>query len=131
MKFKLIALTTLTVVSLFSLNAAPIKAQINQFPALAGIELTEQQKSQITQLRQQTRTQVENILTAQQREDLKTSLGQKQDLESAVKSLNLTFQQRVQIRQIFQGVRQELNSILTPKQQQQLRRNIRATRQNR
>ncbi|XWK87806.1 MAG: Spy/CpxP family protein refolding chaperone [Phormidium sp.] len=131
MKFKLIALTAITVLCLSSLNAKLVKAQVNEFPALAGIELTEPQKTQITQLRQQTRTQVEKILTAQQRELLAALLVEKQDLQSAVKSLNVTSQQRVQMRQIFQGVRQQLNSILTPEQQQQLRRNVRAMRQNR
>lgn len=125
MKLKLIALAAGTLLLLSSLNGGQVQAQTNPFPALNGIELTQQQQTQLTQLRQQTRAQVETILTPQQREQLKAAIAQRQNLQSAIATLNLTAQQKDQLRQVFQSVRAEVSTILTPEQQQQIRRNIR------
>lgn len=131
MKLKLIALAAGTVLLLSSINVGLVKAQTDPFPALAGIELTQQQQAQMTQLRQQTLTQVQSILTPQQQEQLKTVMAQRQNLQSAIAALNLTPQQKDQLRQVLMAARTQASSILTPEQQQQLRRNIRARIQTR
>lgn len=131
MKLKLIALVTGTVLLLTPLSAGFVNAQTDPFPALAGLELTQQQQTQLTQLRQQTRTQVESILTPQQREQFKATLIEKKSLQSAIAALNLTPQQTDQLRQVLQSARTQVSSILTPEQQQQLRQKIRSTVRNR
>ncbi len=53
-------------------------------PILSGLELTQQQQTQVTQLRSQTRQQVESILNPAQREQLKTIMAQGQQLQQAI-----------------------------------------------
>jgi len=125
MKRKLMAIAAGTLLSLMTLKVAPVQAQADLFPALSGLELTEQQHSQLNTLRQQTRSDIEAILTAEQEESLRTAWTERDGLRKAIANLNLTAQQRDQLRQVFQSARTEFSSILTPEQQQQLRQNLR------
>lgn len=47
-------------------NALPLMGSEMLPPMLSGIELTQQQETQLTQLRTQTRAQIESILTPEQ-----------------------------------------------------------------
>jgi Spy/CpxP family protein refolding chaperone len=127
MKLKLIAFAAGTALFFTPLTPGLVRAQTGVFPVLEGIELTEQQQAQLNDLRQQTRAQVEGILTEQQREQFVTTLTEEQNLLSAIDALNLTDQQKEQLRPIFQSVRTQMGDILTPEQRQQLRDNVRST----
>lgn len=131
MKLKLIALAAGTVFFLAPFNPGLVQAQTEVFPILEGIELTEQQQTQLDELRQQTRAQVEEILTEEQREQFITTLTEEQNLRNAIAALNLTDQQKEQLRPVFQSVRTQMGDILTPEQRQQLRENIRSAIQER
>jgi Spy/CpxP family protein refolding chaperone len=131
MKHKLIALATGAILSLATLNAGLVKAESSPLAALSGLDLTAQQQTQLTELRQQTRAEVEQILTPEQREQFKTVQLEMQNLRSAIAALNLTPQQKDQIRQILFSARTEFSSILTPEQRQQLRGSIRSFLQQR
>ncbi|NJL38988.1 MAG: hypothetical protein HC899_21260 [Leptolyngbyaceae cyanobacterium SM1_4_3] len=126
MKLKLIAFAAGTTLLLTPLTPGLVRAQTEGFPVLEGIELTEQQQTQLDDLRQQTRTQVEGILTEQQREQFISTLTEEQNLRSAIAALDLTDQQKEQLRPVFQSVRTQIGEILTPEQRQQLRDNIRS-----
>lgn len=110
-------------------QAQPQQSLTQMFPALAGIQLTPEQVTQLEQLRGQTRTQVMNILTPEQQIQLQATMAQAKELRSAVSAMNLSQQQRSQLQGIFQSVRSQLNAILTPEQQRQLMQNIPARRQ--
>lgn len=131
MKLKLITVAAGTMLLLTSLNVGMAKAQADVFPVLDGLELTQDQQTQLSELRQQVRTEAEGILTSEQRDQLRTALVEQQGLRDAIANLDLTEEQREQLRQTFQSARTEFSSILTPEQQQQLRSNIRTRIQER
>jgi periplasmic protein CpxP/Spy len=84
---------------------------------LSGLNLTQQQRDQIDQIRSQTRSQIESILSETQRTQIRTAMQQGQD-DRAAAAANVSADQQAQIRQIFQASRQQMASVLTPDQQQ-------------
>lgn len=85
-----------------------------------GIELTEQQKAQMQTIRQNTRTQIEGILTPEQRAQFQAAIGSGQKRRSAYADMNLSEQQQSQIREIMQSAKTQTEAVLTPAQRQQL-----------
>lgn len=63
-------------------------------PILSKLQLTQQQQAQLTQLRSQTRQQVESILNPAQRDQLKTITAQGQQLKGAIAAMNLSVEQK-------------------------------------
>lgn len=90
------------------------------------LNLTDAQKSQMQQLRQETQAQIEQILTPEQRttmQSLKQSGGK---MRGGMKELNLSEAQKQQIRQIRASAQQKMQAILTEEQRalmQQKRQN--------
>ncbi len=82
--------------------------------------LTDQQKNQIGEIRQKSRSQIEAILTQEQKEKFKTAMQNRQGMRGAIKAMNLTPEQNKQIRQIMQSSREQINAVLTAEQKQQL-----------
>ncbi len=93
---------------------------------LVGIELTQQQETQLTQIRTQTRSQIENILTPEQRNQFKAALERREGIRSAIRVMNLSAAQKTQLQSIFQTTRSQLTSLLTPEQKRQLIQSLRA-----
>ncbi|QIR40147.1 P pilus assembly/Cpx signaling pathway, periplasmic inhibitor/zinc-resistance associated protein [Tolypothrix sp. PCC 7910] len=117
--------------------------------------LTDAQKTQIQQIRRDTRTQIEGILTQEQKDQLKAQFEQRQAQRGqrraqgaqrpqgqqpgefgkrGFESLNLTEDQKTQIKQIMQTSQQKIQALLTPEQRtklQQMRENARARWQQR
>ncbi|HEY9639855.1 MAG TPA: Spy/CpxP family protein refolding chaperone, partial [Coleofasciculaceae cyanobacterium] len=89
--------------------------------AMEQLNLSPDQKSQLSQIRQSTRTQLENLLTAEQQQQLQAALAQGEPLPAAIASLNLTAAQRTQAEEILKASHDQVQTILTPEQQQQLR----------
>jgi periplasmic protein CpxP/Spy len=121
-----------------SLNlSAEQKAQLQQvrassgLPNLSQLNLTQAQKTQLQQVSTQVRTQVEQILTTEQRQQFKAALVQGSSLREAIASLNLSAEQKSQLRQVMQSTRPQLNQILTAEQKQQLRQSLTSLRQQR
>ncbi|MBD3880327.1 Spy/CpxP family protein refolding chaperone [Phormidium tenue FACHB-886] len=106
-----------------------VKAQ-SALPELARlsqqINLTTEQRDQLQQMRQDTRAQLEALLTAEQNQQLQTALANGTPLWEAIESLNLTEAQSAQGQEILQAAHAERQSVLTPEQQQELRQNRRA-----
>lgn len=116
-----IALTVSTTVPLTA-QAQPTQQQPGQVQkgSYKGIELTEQQKAQMKTIRQNTRTQIEGILTPAQRAQFQAAIGSGQKRRSAYADMNLSEQQQAQIREIMQSSKTQTEAVLTPTQRQQL-----------
>ncbi|OUL37445.1 P pilus assembly/Cpx signaling pathway, periplasmic inhibitor/zinc-resistance associated protein [Nostoc sp. T09] len=138
----------------FSSNRLVAQAQNTQTPKARKngiwqqLGLTDAQKSQIQAIRRDTRTQMEAVLTQEQRDQIKAQFqarqaqrGQRQAGQQpgqrpkgGFAALNLTEAQKAQMKQIMQSSQQKIQAVLTPEQQakfQQLRENARARWQQR
>ena len=80
------------------------------------LDLTEAQTSQIEAIRTETRSQVETVLTPEQR----TTLENTESERGGLRGLDLTDEQRSQIRTLEEGSREQMNAILTDEQRQTL-----------
>ncbi|WP_421656624.1 Spy/CpxP family protein refolding chaperone [Leptothermofonsia sp. ETS-13] len=95
------------------------------------LNLTEEQKTQLKQIRASTRAQIEAVLTEEQKTQLQTARQQRQKLGKNFSSLNLTDEQKSKIRAIRQEARKQMNAVLTAEQHQQLQRQREQKRQQR
>jgi periplasmic protein CpxP/Spy len=107
-------------------NAEPLMGSQMLPPMLSGIELTQQQETQLTQLRSQTRAQMESILTPEQQNQLKAALARGEGMPNAIASINLSPEQKTQLQTIFQSTRTQMVNIITPEQRQQILQNVRS-----
>ncbi|TFI52443.1 P pilus assembly/Cpx signaling pathway, periplasmic inhibitor/zinc-resistance associated protein [Mastigocladus laminosus UU774] len=120
-----------------SLNTVPfaVQAQTTSSPfvvaqvpqgkgPLQNLGLTETQKAQIAEIRQNTKAKMDAILTPQQREQLanakKDRQANRQDRRNLKASLNLTEDQKAQMRQIMESQKSQIDAVLTPEQRQRL-----------
>jgi len=94
-----------------------------------GVQLTQQQREKLLQIRRDTSAQMQKILTPEQQNKLKAALQSGQDRRAAVAAMNLTPQQQEQIRKIRQSANSQVESILTPQQRQQIQQNIQRRQQ--
>ncbi|PSB23602.1 hypothetical protein [Stenomitos frigidus] len=117
--------------------SADQKAQLQQvlaasgLPNLSQLNLTQTQKVQLKQVYAQVRTQLDQILTVEQRQQFKAALVQGSSFQGAIATMNLSAEQKTQVRQMMQSTRPQLDQILTAEQKQQLRQNLSSLRQQR
>lgn len=95
------------------------------FPVLENVNFSAEQQSQLTQLRQQTRSQLETIVSSEQRQRFRQALTQGNGLWAAISAMQLSPDQRGQVRQVLRSRRQQLARIVTPAQRQQILQNLR------
>jgi Spy/CpxP family protein refolding chaperone len=100
----------------------------NLSPALAEIELSPSQQTQLEAVKKETQSKLQAILSPEQQAQFKNALEEGNDVRSAVQSLNLSFRKRRQMKNVFQTMRSEVNSILTPEQQQQIQQKVQSSR---
>lgn len=91
------------------------------------LNLTPEQQTEADRLRQAQRTQIDAILTTDQKAQLEAALANGERPRQAFESLNLTAAQRSQIQAVHESGRQQFEALLTPAQRQQLEQH----RQNR
>jgi periplasmic protein CpxP/Spy len=103
---------------------------VQSFPAIAQLNLTTDQEAKLAEIRQDTQTQLENILTAEQRQIFKTQMAQGATLRESIAAMTPSDEQRTQLRATFQSARQSASAVLTPEQRQQAREWMQS-RQNR
>jgi protein CpxP len=96
------------------------------------LNLTQDQKNRMKQIRTDTRAKIEAVLTDEQKkklQDAKANRGQRQHGQrpqgqrregGPFASLNLSEDQKAQIKQIMESSKQEMQSVLTPEQQQKV-----------
>ncbi len=97
-----------------------IMAQAPQMEIWESLELTEAQKAQLADIRQNTRAEIQNILTPQQQEQFQIITANRERNIEAFRALNLSDEQKSQVRNILQSQRAQVEEILTPEQKQQL-----------
>jgi periplasmic protein CpxP/Spy len=107
------------------------QAQLNQdrddekggyMARLDKLNLTSDQKAQIDRLRATGRTQMDAILTPEQRQKAQTMQGRRRpELENTWNTMNLTADQKAKIKAIYQTSQEQFNAILTPEQQSKLK----------
>ena len=102
----------------------------------AGLDLTQEQRDKIAQIRRETRSQIDALLTPEQQEQLKAlrqnnRQQQREAFRAAREAVNLSDTQIAQMREIRKSARAEIQAILTPQQQEQLRQNMQERHQQR
>ena len=97
-----------------------IVAQVPQRAVRERLGLTEAQKAQLAEIRQNTRAEIQNILTPQQQEQFQTITANRDLSIEAFRALNLSDEQKSQVGNIFQSKKSQVEEILTPEQRQQI-----------
>lgn len=100
-------------------QAQETERQVPRFPALEQLNLTTDQEAKLAQIRQDTRAQLEELLTIEQQETFKTKMSQGTTFREAIAAMNPSEEQRTQIRDTFRSARQSASEVLTPEQRQQ------------
>jgi len=98
-------------------------------PGATGIQLTQQQRQKLVQIRRDTSAQIQKILRPEQQNKFKAALQAGQDRKSAFAAMNLSSEQQAQLRKITQAANSQVESILTPEQRQQIQQNIQKRQQ--
>jgi Spy/CpxP family protein refolding chaperone len=101
----------------------PLLAQANRQDRQSkwdNLNLSEEQKQQLRQIQEETRAQMQALLTPEQQEQFKTAMQNRQGSRSGKTALNLSEEQKAQMRQIMEAKKSRMQAILTPAQQQQL-----------
>ena len=103
------------------------------------LNLTADQKAQLKQIHESTRSQIESVLTQTQRDQLAAAKQQRQQEQPGQRgqkahgiwaSLNLTADQKAQIKTIRQNAKQQMDAVLTPEQRQQQQQQRQQWQQN-
>jgi periplasmic protein CpxP/Spy len=92
-------------------------------PFLRELDLTSEQQSQITQISQNSRQEIDRILTSEQKSQLQNAIASGQKPREAMKSLNLTSEQKENMKTIMKSQREQISSVLTPEQKEKLQQN--------
>lgn len=106
----------------------PVQPQVPNQPKPIGVELTQQQKTQMNEIRRDTRARIEKLLTPQQQEQFKTALQSRQGGQAAFAAMKLSPEQQNQLQGILQSAQARAEAILTPEQRQQLQQNFQQQR---
>ncbi|HEY9852852.1 MAG TPA: Spy/CpxP family protein refolding chaperone [Leptolyngbyaceae cyanobacterium] len=77
--------------------------------------LTDAQRTQLDQIRQSTRQQMDAILTAEQKEQMRVAREQRQR-----PNITLTEDQKARMRQVREDAKRRMEAVLTPEQRQQM-----------
>ena len=127
-----IATTDLAVKAEPAFTSGILLAQAEEPHGFHRLGLTEEQKAKIASIRQNSRSQIEAVLTPQQREQLKTARQDtRQNRRQAFTALNLTPEQKTQMRQIRQSAKSQFEAVLTPEQREKLQQSRQTWRQYR
>jgi len=125
--------------SLSCLSVLPVTAQTTTAPAnrmergWSQLNLSDAQKTQIKQIREQAKADMQKQLSPAQLSQLQAA-KQSGNKRAGMKALNLSEQQKQAMKQIKDRERQQIQAILTPEQRQQLeqqRANANSRRQQR
>jgi hypothetical protein len=124
-----------TLISLFAgiaLLTTPLLADqasaqsLPNLPILAGVQLSAQQKEQVTQIWISVYPKIQAVLSDAQRSQFKTDLDQGESVRNALMNLDLSLKQKLQLRAIMQSIQQQVSGIMAPQQRQQIEQNARS-----
>lgn len=109
-----------------AITATPalVKAESYQiaqsFPGLEGINLSQDQKTQINSIYKNIGSQFNSILTENQQKKFESIIKNGGDVQEAFAAVNLSNNQKQQLQEIIQSARSQIESVLTQEQIQQL-----------
>ncbi len=87
-----------------------------------GIQLTPQQQTQIEQIRGNVRKQIEQVLTKDQRTQIKTAMQSGKSGREAFQGLTFSQKQQTQLQQIMVSSQQQMEAVLNSDQKAELAR---------
>ncbi|MGB3759159.1 MAG: hypothetical protein WBA07_22730 [Rivularia sp. (in: cyanobacteria)] len=99
---------------------APQKVSQARGQNLPNLQLSQQQINAITEIRSKTRTQIQNVLTAQQRQKIQDDLQVGKNPQQVFASIQFTQQQQNQLQTIMLYSQKQMESVLTPAQKRTL-----------
>ncbi|MEA5569842.1 P pilus assembly/Cpx signaling pathway, periplasmic inhibitor/zinc-resistance associated protein [Calothrix sp. UHCC 0171] len=113
-------------------QAQPVKKNKKAYSEKFAQELglTDSQKSQLAQIRQNTKAEIDKVLTPEQRQQRQAAYQNREGRRNGKAKLNLSDAQKAQIKQIMQSSKAQMDSVLTPEQKQKLEQ-LRQNRGNR
>lgn len=120
------ALMLATVSSAFTILPLAAKAQVNNTAPqkvsqargqnTPNLQLSQYQINAISEIRSKTRTQIQNVLTPQQRQKIQYDLQMGKNPQQVFASIQFTRQQQNQLRAIMMNSHNQKESVLTPTQ---------------
>ncbi len=118
-----LTLTAIPFAAQANLNSSSpvIVAQGKKQGPLSRLDLTDDQKTQIQEIKKSARAQMKKILTPQQLQTLREAKASGQNKRQALRSLDLNESQKAELKKIRQSKRSEIEAILTDEQKQELR----------
>ncbi|WP_008311736.1 Spy/CpxP family protein refolding chaperone [Leptolyngbya sp. PCC 6406] len=99
--------------------------------ALATLDLTTDQKSQIQEVVARSRTDAAALLTAEQQATFAETFAETQSYWQAFTSITLSDEQKAGVRTVMMTAREEITEVLTAEQRQQLREALMAQHRDR
>jgi Spy/CpxP family protein refolding chaperone len=105
---------------------ASFSALTQLFPILSGVELTAQQKIQIAELATDTQSQLEQIVTPDQRDKFRATLSSGKGFDEAFAAMNITPDQQSKVQSLMLSTRTKLVSTFTQEQRQKILENVRS-----
>jgi periplasmic protein CpxP/Spy len=116
----IIAALPFTVQAQNKLDSPIVIAELAEGGQLQRLGLSDSQKAQIEEIRSSTRSQVEEVITVEQREQFKNGVKNGQGLPAAMLSMKLTPEQQTQLQEILESSKTKFESVLTLKQKQKV-----------
>jgi Spy/CpxP family protein refolding chaperone len=92
------------------------------------LNLSADQKAKIKRIREESRDQIQRILTTDQQNQWKAAQQQGKKGREIMRSLNLSDKQKSDIRAIQKATKQRIEEVLTPEQREKMRQRSRAKR---
>ena len=130
MKLKKLSLLVGAIAIAFSITPLAANAQVNRNAPLRvaqanrqhppDLKLSQKQIGEINQIRANTRTQIQNVLTLEQRQKIQTDLQARKNPREVFASIQFTQQQQNQLRSIMVNSQKQMEGVLTPQQKQEL-----------
>lgn len=87
-------------------------------PEIPGLNLTEKQKTRLEQIHENTRSQLDQILTSEQKSKLQQGMQSGENPRQLMQSLNLSQDQKDKLKQAMKSEHQQMDNVLTTKQKQ-------------
>ncbi len=109
-------------------SAQTVLVELQRQPLFADIELTQQQQAQLTPIVDNTRRQIEALLTAEEKQQISAALANGDSFQTALSAIELPPDRQAKLRSIVQMAGLQAASILTPQQREQLRQNLQELR---
>ncbi len=123
MKFKYFALL-FAIFSTFSIDTGILQAQQpsqERTSRMEKIGLTTEQKDRVAQIKNNTRQQIEGILTEEQKSQYQNAFAAGKKPREAMQSANLSTEQKEKMKELRRSQREQISQLLTPEQKQKLR----------